>query len=173
MLGKTYDTQVCSIARSLELVGERWSLLILRNALFAGHTRYGEFQRSLRIATNVLQDRLDGFVAGGIMERRENGGQPQYVLTEKGRDFAPALVALTEWGDKWAAPDGPPILFRHATCGSPLHVALECERCGVVEDYAAIDALPGPGMPEERAAPMRERLARQGVVVQVRAAEPA
>ena len=63
MLGNTYDTQVCSIARALELVGERWTLLILRNALFAGSTRYRDFQRSLGIATNVLQDRLDGYNA--------------------------------------------------------------------------------------------------------------
>src|SRR5216110_2944052 len=107
MLGNTYDSQVCSIARALELVGERWSLLILRNALFAGSTRYGEFHRSLGIATNILQNRLDGLVAAGIMERRPSLAQPElfeYVLTAKGRDFAPALIALTEWGDRWAAP---------------------------------------------------------------------
>jgi DNA-binding HxlR family transcriptional regulator len=164
MLGKTYDNEVCSIARALELVGERWSLLILRNALFAGNTRYGEFQRSLGIATNVLQDRLDRFVAGGIMERREAGGQPAYVLTEKGRDFAPALIALTQWGDKWSAPDGPPILYRHAACGSRVHTELRCPTCGTVGD-PAIHALPGPGMPEDRAVPMRERLAAEGVSV--------
>ena len=70
MLGKTYDGEVCSIARSLEVVGERWSLLIIRDALFAGSTRYGDFQRTLGIATNVLQDRLDGFVVAGIMRRK-------------------------------------------------------------------------------------------------------
>ena len=159
MLGKTYDSQVCSIARSLELVGERWSLLILRNALFAANTRYGEFQRSLGIATNVLQDRLDGFVAGGIMERREAGGQPEYVLTEKGRDFAPALIALTQWGDKWAAPDGPPILYRHATCGGAVSVEVRCASCGEVADLATIDAHPGPGMPPDRASRVRDRIA--------------
>lgn len=164
MLGNTYDTQVCSIARALELVGERWSLLILRNALFAGNTRYSEFQRSLGIATNILKDRLDGFVAAGIMERREDGG-PTYHLTQKGRDFAPALIALTEWGDKWAAPAGPPILYRHASCGAPVHNELRCEHCGVIDDDAVIHALPGPGMPEERAVRIRERLVRQGVVV--------
>ena len=165
MLGKTYDSQVCSIARSLELVGERWSLLILRNALFAGNTRYGEFQRSLGIATNVLQDRLDGFVAAGIMERRPLDGQPElheYVLTEKGSDFAPALIALTQWGDKWAAPDGPPILYRHATCGSPVVVDTRCATCGKVHDLADIRAHPGPGMPVDRAERILARLATEG-----------
>src|SRR5215211_8895550 len=117
MLGKTYDAQVCSIARALELVGERWSILILRNALFAGSTRYGEFQRSLGIATNVLQDRLDGFVEAGIMERRRYSEQPdlhEYVLTEKGRDFAPALIALTQWGDKWRSEEHTSELQSHS-----------------------------------------------------------
>src|SRR5215218_3946080 len=119
MLGKAYKDEVCSIARALEVVGERWSLLILRNALFAGSTRYSEFQHGLGIATNILRDRLDGFVRAGIMERRRYSVQPElheYILTEKGRAFAPALIALTEWGDRWAAPDGPPILYRHAAC---------------------------------------------------------
>src|SRR5436309_898053 len=123
MLGNTYDTQVCSIARALELVGERWTLLIVRDALFAGVTRYSEFQENLGIATNVLKARLDGLVAGGIMERRPSDGQAdlfEYVLTDKGRALAPALVALTEWGDRWAAPGEPPIDYRHATCGEEL-----------------------------------------------------
>ena len=153
MLGNTYDTQVCSIARALELVGERWTLLILRNALFAGSTRYRDFQRSLGVATNVLQDRLDGLVESGIMERRASAtqaGVSEYVLTQKGRDFAPALIALTEWGDKWAAPDGPPILYRHSGCGSAVRVDVQCATHGSLDD-AAITALPGPGMPADRA----------------------
>jgi len=171
MLGTTYDTQVCSIARALELVGERWTLLILRNALFAGSTRYGEFQRSLGIATNILQNRLDGLVAAGIMERRPSAQQPdvsEYVLTAKGRDFAPALVALTEWGDRWAAPDGPPILYRHATCGSDVAVHVDCATCGPVTDFADIQALPGPGMPKDRADRVRQRAAAQASPVAAR-----
>ena len=154
MLGNTYDTQVCSIARALELVGERWTLLILRNALFAGSTRYRDFQQALGIATNVLQDRLDGLVDDGIMERRPSSAQSgvsEYVLTEKGRDFAPALVALSQWGDRWAAPDGPPILYRHTGCGSELSVELTCATHGRVQDFTAITTLPGPGMPADRA----------------------
>jgi DNA-binding HxlR family transcriptional regulator len=162
MLGNTYESQVCSIARALEVVGERWSLLILRNALFAGSTRYGEFRRSLGIATNVLQDRLDRFVEAGVMERRPSPTQPEvheYVLTEKGRAFAPVLIALTEWGDRWAAPDGPPILYRHARCGAAVTVDVTCATCGRLSETDEIDALPGPGMPADRAERILERLA--------------
>lgn len=160
MLGKTYDTQVCSISRALEVVGERWSLLILRNALFAGSTRYGEFQRSLGIATNVLQDRLDGFVEAGIMVRRapDQAGPIEYLLTDKGRDLQPALIALTEWGDRWAAPDGPPILYRHDACGAPVRDELVCDSCGRIDDGAEVLALAGPGMPPDRAERINRRL---------------
>ena len=99
MLGKTYEGEVCSIARSLEVIGERWSLLIVRDALFAGSTRYTDFQRTLGIATNILKDRLEGFVEAGIMRRHRYSEQPElyeYLLTSKGRDLAPALIALTQ-----------------------------------------------------------------------------
>jgi DNA-binding HxlR family transcriptional regulator len=153
MLGKTYDSQVCSIARALESVGERWSLLIIRDALFAGSTRYSDFQRSLGIATNILKDRLDSFVDAGIMRRHKYSEQPElydYVLTEKGRDLAPALIALTEWGDRWSAPDGPPILYSHTVCGCGVSHEIVCEPCGRVADLAEVQARPGPGMTTER-----------------------
>jgi len=162
VLGKTYDAQVCSIARALELVGERWSILIVRDALFAGVTRFNDFQHNLGIATNILKARLDGFVAAGLMERRPAAGQPgqqEYVLTEKGRDLAPALIAMTEWGDKWAAPDGPPILYRHADCGGAVATATVCERCGPVPP-GEVGVQPGPGMPAEYLAQRRPRRAR-------------
>lgn len=162
MLGKTYDSQVCSIARALEEVGERWSLLILRNALFAGSTRYSEFQRNLGIATNILKDRLDSFVDAGLMRRHQYSEQPElyeYVLTEKGLDFAPALIALTEWGDRWAAPDGPPILYHHAECGSRVSHEVVCASCGRLDDAAEVEARPGPGMPADRAERINARLA--------------
>jgi DNA-binding HxlR family transcriptional regulator len=162
MLGKTYDDEVCSIARSLEVVGERWSLLIIRNALFAGSTRFSDFQRSLGIATNILQNRLDGFVEAGIMRRHQYSEQPalyEYLLTEKGRDFAPALIALTEWGDRWSAPGGRPVVYAHAECGSEVASEVVCRSCGRLDDGAEILALPGPGMPEERAERMHQRLA--------------
>jgi DNA-binding HxlR family transcriptional regulator len=164
MLGRTYDSEVCSIARALEVVGERWSVLIIRNALFAGSTRFGDFQRSLGIATNVLTTRLDGFVDAGIMQRRRYSTQPdlyEYLLTEKGRGLAPALIALTEWGDRWAAPDGPPIRYRHSVCGSDVGHEVVCTSCGRVEDPAEVHALPGPGMPADRVARMRQRMSQE------------
>ena len=153
MLGKTYDAQVCSIARALEVVGERWTLLILRDAIFAGTTRYIEFQRRLGIATNVLSDRLDGLVQQGLMVRRGQAGDRDgvdYQPTVKGRDLTPALVALTEWGDRYAAPDGPPIVYSHSVCGGAVGAALVCSGCGKGANPAEVRAEPGPGMPSER-----------------------
>ncbi|KHK99135.1 HxlR family transcriptional regulator [Microbacterium mangrovi] len=152
MLGKTYDSQVCSIARSLELVGERWSLLIIRDALFAGVTRFGDFQHNLGIATNVLASRLDAFVASGVMTRDDDA---QYLLTEKGRALAVALIALTEWGDEWASPIEPPILYRHTACGDgAVHARTVCDECGPVPP-AEVAVRIGPGMPAEYLAARR------------------
>jgi DNA-binding HxlR family transcriptional regulator len=153
MLGKTYDSQVCSIARTLEVIGERWSLLIVRDAVFAGATRYGDFQRSLGIATNILQTRLDGFIAAGIMSRNKYSEQPElyeYLLTDKGRALAPALVALCEWGDQWATEGPPPILYTHSACGASITQQTMCAHCGRVDHPAEIQATIGPGMPPER-----------------------
>src|SRR5215218_675490 len=107
MLGRLYENQDCSAARALELVGERWSLLILRDAMFRHFTRFSQFQKSLGIATNVLAKRLEDFVAAGLMERRQPGapGEPaDYLLTEKGLELKPVIIALTEWGDRWLRP---------------------------------------------------------------------
>jgi DNA-binding HxlR family transcriptional regulator len=159
VLGRTYDSQVCSIARALEVVGERWSLLIVRDALFAGVTRFTDFQHNLGIATNVLQSRLDAFVDAGVMERREVPGsaaQREYVLTDKGRDLAPTLVALTRWGDRWAAPGEPPILYEHAACGDTVTVATTCATHGPVAVDEVTVAV-GPGMPAEYLARRRPR----------------
>ncbi|MEV6280176.1 helix-turn-helix domain-containing protein [Nocardia sp. NPDC051832] len=153
MLGKTYDAQVCSIARSLEVIGERWSLLIVRDAAFAGATRYSDFQRSLGIATNVLKSRLDRFVDTGIMRRHKYSEQPElyeYLLTDKGRALVPALVALTEWGDRWATEGDPPILYTHSVCGAGITQQTMCAQCGQVDEPAEIQPIIGPGMPPTR-----------------------
>ncbi len=157
MLGNTYDTQVCSIARALEVVGERWSLLIVRDALFAHVTHFNDFQHNLGLATNILKSRLDTLVAAGIMERRRYSQRPEqheYLLTTKGRDLAPALVALTAWGDRWSSPDGPPILYKHSSCQGSVRQQLVCSNCGPVS-ASEVGVRPGPGMPAEYLAKRR------------------
>lgn len=123
MLGRFYENQECSAARALEVVGERWSLLILRDAMFRHSTRFSQFQKSLGIATNILARRLESFVEAGLMERRQaDGDQPEYLLTEMGLDLKPVIVALTEWGDKWVKPG--PVLFESASDGQLVEVQL-------------------------------------------------
>jgi DNA-binding HxlR family transcriptional regulator len=125
MLGRLYDNQDCSAARALELVGERWSLLILRDAMFRNSTRFSQFQQSLGIATNVLAKRLEGFVAAGLMEHRQPGApgeQADYLLTEKGLELKPVIIALTAWGDKWVRPG--PVVFQSACDSQPIELQL-------------------------------------------------
>ena len=143
MLGRLYEHEDCSAARALEIAGERWSLLILRDAFFRGTTRFSDFQRSLGIAPNILAKRLDDFVDAGIMELHPSGSageHREYHLTEKGLDFKPVVLALSAWGDRWAAPDGPPIAFEHATCGGRVVQRLHCKKCGATPKLAQITA---------------------------------
>lgn len=147
MLGRTYDREVCSAARALEIAGERWSLLILRNAAFAGTTRFTDFQHRLGIAPNVLTARLEHFVAEGLMAASTAPtGYAEYHLTEKGLDFKPVILALTEWGDRWAAPDGPPIRYEHDPCGGHVAIRLHCEACGTSVPAKAVAAQPTAAM---------------------------
>jgi DNA-binding HxlR family transcriptional regulator len=138
VLGHMYEGQNCSAARALELVGERWSLLIIRDALFREMTRFSDFQRSLGVAPNILAARLDRFVEAGLMERHPGSA---YRLTAKGRDLQPVLLALTAWGDTWAAPDGPPIRYAHHTCGGQVHLRTHCTKCGQVPDRSEVIAV--------------------------------
>jgi len=129
-LGRTYDREACSAARALEIAGERWSLLILRNAAFAGMTRFTDFQKSLDIAPNILTRRLEGFVKEGLMTTSKGDSEHlEYHLTTKGLDFKPVIIALTLWGDRWAAPDGAPIAFEHEGCGGSVEQHLHCRSC--------------------------------------------
>jgi DNA-binding HxlR family transcriptional regulator len=148
VLGRTYANENCSAARALELVGERWSLLIIRDALFRGVTRFADFQRSLGLASNVLAARLESFVAAGLMERRPYSNHAEhhdYLLTERGRDLQSVVIALTAWGDRWEAPNGPPVVYRHAGCNGTIESRLVCGRCGDLTSPAAIAVHPGPG----------------------------
>lgn len=114
-------------------VGERWSLLIIRDALFRGLTRFSDFQQSLGVTSTILATRLEGFVAAGIFEARaQDSEHREYLLTKKALDLKPVLIALTAWGDRWAAPDGPPVAFEHESCGGRVKPQLHCSSCGEV-----------------------------------------
>ena len=163
MLGKTYDAEVCSIARALEVVGERWSLLIVRDALFAGSTRYATSSGASASRPTSCRPASTASSRPGSCGGTATPSSPssyEYLLTDKGRDLAPALIALTAWGDRWAAPDGPPILYRHARrAGRRSPTEVVCATCGRVDDPAQVQAGPGPGMPADRL----ERFGTSGV----------
>src|ERR687897_699354 len=131
MLNRTYDSQICSIARTLEVVGERWSLLIVRDASL-GLRRFHQFQQSLGIARNILSARLHHLVDSGVLERvpaADHADRFEYQLTSMGRELAPALIALMHWGDRHLAEHGPPRIVEHAGCGGELVEQLICSRC--------------------------------------------
>src|SRR5436305_3430807 len=148
MLNRDYEGQACSIARALEVVGERWTLLILRDVLL-GIRRFDDLQEQLGIARNVLASRLERLTDSEILERRPYGERPvrhEYHLTEKGRALSPVLVELLQWGDRYVpSPDGPPMILRHRDCGGALGPHRKCTRCGELVDARAIRAEPGPG----------------------------
>jgi len=146
VLQSNYAELTCSIARTLEVVGERWSLLIVRDAL-RGVTRFGDFQSSLGLARNVLSTRLEHLVDAGVLRRQPygRGRRHDYLLTSKGYELAIALIALQQWGDHYyPGPDGPPRLITHADCGGPVTARLICgeEEQPVAPDRIAV--LPGP-----------------------------
>jgi DNA-binding HxlR family transcriptional regulator len=148
MLPRTYDGQVCSVARALERIGDRWTMLIIRDA-FRGVRRFDDFQRELGVARNVLTDRLGRLVDDGILERRIYQERPErfeYRLTEKGIDLWPVLVSLMRWGDRYDPADGgPPTVVVHRDCGGELDEHLRCQRCGADVEARTAQAMPGPG----------------------------
>jgi DNA-binding HxlR family transcriptional regulator len=150
MLGNDYEGQICSIARSLELVGERWTILVIRE-VFNGHRRFGQMQRSLGVARNVLAARLQRLVDEGILERRAYSERPErfeYFLTEKGLDLWPLMIALMHWGDKHEPlPGGAPMVVVHkGECGGEIDDRRICNRCGKHLNVREARAIEGPGM---------------------------
>ena len=142
MLGRNYG-QDCSIARSLELIGERWTLLVIRD-VFNGNRRFDELQSSLGVARNVLSTRLQRLVDEDILERRPYQEKPErfeYFLTEKGLDLWPVMLALMGWGDKHVTDGDPPVRIVHKECGGTVNDRRICERCGAeleVRDARAV-----------------------------------
>ncbi|WP_454761181.1 winged helix-turn-helix transcriptional regulator [Caulobacter segnis] len=136
-MGRTadYTNERCSVAATLEVVGDPWTLLILRDA-FAGVKRFEQWQERLGVARNVLAARLKTLVGHGVMETKRYSERPprhEYWLTQKGLALSPVLLTMSEWGDRHVyGRDNSPVLFRHKTCGCAFHPVLACEECGEV-----------------------------------------
>jgi DNA-binding HxlR family transcriptional regulator len=137
VLGNTYADQDCSIARSLEVIGERWTLLVLRDALY-GVRRLTDFAQHLVMPRAVLADRLRKLVAHGVLDRVERHGAAVYELTGAGRDLWPVVHSLAHWGQQHATATQAPRAFTHAACGSQLDAHARCPTCEVVPDVGDV-----------------------------------
>lgn len=144
---KSFADMHCSIAQTLEVIGEWWTLLIVRDA-FLGVTRFDQLHERLGISRNVLNQRLAHLVEHGVLEKIAYSERPlrhDYRLTDKGRDLFPILTTMRQWGDKYAAPDGPPLRLRHQACGRLTQAVLVCDKCGEPLASSTVRAVAGPG----------------------------
>ncbi|KIA66451.1 winged helix-turn-helix transcriptional regulator [Nocardia vulneris] len=142
-----FGEMACSIARTLDVIGEAWSPLILRD-VFVGMTRFDQLQADLGVSRKVLTERLNHLVEHGVLERKPYDQRPryEYVLTQQGIELFEVLMVMKGWGDKWrAGAAGPPVLYRHHACGEISDVQLRCDHCGEPMRATDIDLLPGPG----------------------------
>jgi DNA-binding HxlR family transcriptional regulator len=150
MQRKSFDAMPCPIARSLERVGEWWSILIMRDALH-GLTRFDEFQKSLGIAPNMLTRRLGALVESGLLERRRYCERPprdEYVLTERGRDFRPVVLALLAWGNRHFAPEGASVMLVNRETGAAIDPILADPATGQPIEEPHYVLVPGPAASE-------------------------
>ncbi|MEI7056486.1 helix-turn-helix domain-containing protein [Nocardioides sp. CCNWLW239] len=146
-----FGDMACSIARTLDVIGEPWSPLVLRD-IWVGMNRFDQIQADLGISRKVLTERLGHLVERGVLERRAYDNRPryEYVLTEKGRELVDVLMVMAGWGDKWLAGEaGPPVLYRHHACGEIGRVDLRCAHCGEPMHAGDIEVLAGPGAAPE------------------------
>ncbi len=138
----------CSLARGLEMIGDWWSPLIIRD-LFLDVARFDELVEDLGISRNLLTRRLKSLAENGVIERKAYQRRPvryEYRLTAAGRDLVPAILALTAWGDRWARPkEGSPVLFVHKTCGNQFQPLVSCSACGKAISADAVRPIAGPG----------------------------
>jgi DNA-binding HxlR family transcriptional regulator len=144
---KSFAGMHCSVAQCLEVVGEWWSMLIIRDA-FLGVTRFDQFQARLGISRNILNQRLARLVDEGILDKvvySEHPPRYDYRLTTKGRDLWPVLTAMRQWGDQYAAPHGPPLQLVHESCGQVSEAVMVCSACGERLAPRDVRAVPGPG----------------------------
>ncbi|MFE6776074.1 winged helix-turn-helix transcriptional regulator [Streptomyces sp. NPDC057702] len=145
-LGRNYTGQDCSLARALEVVGERWTLLVLRDC-FYGVRRFADFRAHLDIPRAVLADRLKALTALGVLARHPHptGVEVDYVLTERGVDLWPTVFTLAQWGERWLAPQGARRSFAHATCGTDIVATGWCPTCETQPPPADLLIRQGPG----------------------------
>jgi DNA-binding HxlR family transcriptional regulator len=138
----------CSIARTLDVIGEPWSPLILRD-IYVGINRFEQIQQELDISRKVLTERLKWLVENEVLQRHAYSERPpryEYRLTAKGLELCDLLLVMVRWGDRWTAGEaGPPVLYRHHTCGQVSHVELRCSVCAEPMRATDVDVLPGPG----------------------------
>lgn len=154
---KSFSDMHCSVAQCVEVVGEWWTILIVRDA-FLGVSRFDQFHGRLGISRNVLNQRLAHLVDLGVLEKRPYSERPlrhDYRLTPKGKGLWPVLTAMRQWGDAYAAPDGPPLLLVHRTCGQVIDAVMTCSVCGAPIGAGDVMARPGPGSVEELIPPLR------------------
>ncbi len=157
-----FSAMDCPIARSLDRVGEWWSILILRDAL-GGMTRFEEFQKSLKIAPNMLTRRLNGLVEAGFLTRRRYSEHPprhEYIVTERGRDFRPVLIALIAFGNRQFAPEGASVTIVDAVSGAPAEPILVDRLTGRPLVSSEFELIAGPAASEAMKARMAARAAR-------------
>ena len=142
-----FADMACSIARTMDVIGEPWSPLILRD-VWVGIRRFDQIQADLGISRKVLTERLAHLVEEGVLEKLPYDARPrhEYHLTDKGAELVDLLMVMARWGDTWlAGTAGPPVLYRHHSCGEIARVDLRCEGCGEPMHAGDVDVLPGPG----------------------------
>ena len=143
----SFETIDCSIARTMAVLGEPWTALILRD-LFIGVTRFDALHTHLGVSRKVLTERLSHLVDNGVLARTPYDERPRYEyhLTTKGTELVDLLMVMVGWGDRWLAGEaGPPVLYRHRACGEIANVDLRCDRCGEPMHAPDVEVLPGPG----------------------------
>jgi DNA-binding HxlR family transcriptional regulator len=146
--------ETCSIGRAMEILGERWTFLILRES-FYGVRRFSDMQRNLGIARNILSARLQSLVRAGILERRRYQAEPEryeYKLTDTGLALYPAIITIMRWGDEHLADEGPPVVLRH-TCGAEAEAVLVCAHCREPMDPRDVTPVRGPGAAHDHPEP--------------------
>lgn len=148
-LGTGYEAQGCYLARALEVVGERWTLLILRD-LFFGVRHFSDLLAHLDVSRAVLTDRLETLVAAGVLARRREGRTVEYALTAAGEDLWPTVYSLIRWAERHLEADFPGRVFAHAACGTDIDESGLCPHCGIVPTVRDLDARPRPGFNPRR-----------------------